>query len=50
LVSDGIFIINYVTYYKDAELSYDVSAEAEWKRRGLFPGPEFDNLEPVRLI
>ncbi|CAJ0760221.1 1520_t:CDS:2 [Entrophospora sp. SA101] len=44
-VSDGIFIINYVTYYKDAKLSYDWSAEADWKRRGHYPGPQFETLD-----
>ncbi|CAG8444601.1 14048_t:CDS:2 [Acaulospora colombiana] len=45
LVTDGVFLINYVSYYHDAKLAGDWTAEADWKRRGYYPGPQFDTLD-----
>lgn len=42
---EGNFIVDNVSYYKDAKLGNDLTAEADWKRRGLYIGPQFDTLD-----
>jgi len=42
---DGNFRIESVSYYPDAKLATDLSAEADWRRRGLYIGPQFDHLD-----
>ncbi|PVG01452.1 mitochondrial glyco protein [Serendipita vermifera] len=42
---DGIFSIDSVSYYKDGKLATDLSADADFQRRALFIGPNFDNLD-----
>ncbi|GJJ14974.1 hypothetical protein Clacol_009244 [Clathrus columnatus] len=42
---DGIFITENVAFYSDATLANELSAEADWKRRGLYMGPQFDHLD-----
>jgi complement component 1 Q subcomponent-binding protein, mitochondrial len=37
---EGHFIVENVSYYKDAKLGTDLTAEADWKRRGLYIGPQ----------
>ncbi|RIB29628.1 mitochondrial glyco protein [Gigaspora rosea] len=45
IIADGVFLINYVSYYQDAKLAGDWTAEADWKRRGYYPGPSFETLD-----
>jgi len=45
LVQDGIFVIDNVSFYPDSTLATELSAEADWKRRGLYMGPKFSNLD-----
>ncbi|KAF0359430.1 mitochondrial glyco protein [Gigaspora margarita] len=45
IIADGVFLINYVSYYQDAKLAGDWTAEADWKRRGFYPGPSFETLD-----
>ncbi|CAG8516889.1 17_t:CDS:10, partial [Racocetra fulgida] len=33
IIADGVFLINFVSYYQDAKLAGDWTAEADWKRR-----------------
>ncbi|EJU02301.1 mitochondrial Mrb1 [Dacryopinax primogenitus] len=42
---EGTFIIDGVSYYSDARLGTEMSANAEWERRGMYIGPQFDNLD-----
>ncbi|RDB27863.1 Mitochondrial acidic protein mam33 [Hypsizygus marmoreus] len=42
---EGHFIVDNISYYKDATLGTDLTAEADWKRRGLYIGPQFDTLD-----
>ncbi|KAF5356851.1 hypothetical protein D9756_006809 [Leucocoprinus leucothites] len=44
-VQDGQFIVDNISYYDDATLGTELSAEADWKRRGLYIGPQFDTLD-----
>lgn len=43
---DGAFLIENASYYADAETATQLTAEADWKRRGLYLGPTFENLDP----
>ncbi|CAG8670665.1 16704_t:CDS:2 [Funneliformis mosseae] len=45
IIADGVFLINYVSYYRDANLANEWTAEADWKRRGFYPGPQFETLD-----
>lgn len=37
---EGHFIVDNISYYKDGKLGTDLTAEADWKRRGLYIGPQ----------
>ncbi|KAK0563301.1 Mitochondrial acidic protein mam33 [Tilletia horrida] len=45
LVQDGAWVIENISYYNDAKLATDPTAEADWARRGLYIGPQFDTLD-----
>ncbi|EEB87927.1 hypothetical protein MPER_14511, partial [Moniliophthora perniciosa FA553] len=45
LTQEGGFIVDNVTYYRDAKLATELSAEADWKRRGIYLGPQFETLD-----
>ncbi|GLB42207.1 putative regulatory protein suaprga1 [Lyophyllum shimeji] len=42
---EGNFIVENVSFYRDAKLGTDLTAEADWKRRGAYIGPQFDTLD-----
>ncbi|KIM21345.1 hypothetical protein M408DRAFT_80662, partial [Serendipita vermifera MAFF 305830] len=46
LAQDGLFNIESASFYKDAKLASDLTAESDYKRRGLYLGPQFENLDP----
>jgi Mitochondrial glycoprotein len=37
---EGVFVVENVSYYNDAKLATDLTPEADWKRRGLYIGPQ----------
>jgi len=37
---EGVFVLDNVSFYKDGKLATDLTAEADWKRRGLYIGPQ----------
>ncbi|KAL9938674.1 hypothetical protein V8E36_002393 [Tilletia maclaganii] len=45
LVQDGAWVIENISFYNDAKLATDPTAEADWARRGLYIGPQFDTLD-----
>ncbi|KAM0787415.1 hypothetical protein ACM66B_003498 [Microbotryomycetes sp. NB124-2] len=45
VAQDGMFTINNVSFYSDADLATGMSSEDDWKRQGLYMGPAFDNLD-----
>ncbi|KAG1903114.1 mitochondrial glycoprotein [Suillus fuscotomentosus] len=45
MCQEGAFIIDNMSYYPDAQLGTELTAEADWKRRGLYIGPQFDTLD-----
>jgi complement component 1 Q subcomponent-binding protein len=42
---EGSFMVDAISFYKDARIGTELSAEADWKRRGLYIGPQFDTLD-----
>lgn len=36
---EGNFIIENISFYKDSKVGTELSAEADWARRGLYMGP-----------
>ena len=42
---DGEIVIDNVYYFKDGSLAEAKTAEADWKRRNLYEGPPFGNLD-----
>ena len=42
---DGEVVIDNVYYFKDTELADAKTAELDWKRRNLYEGPPFGNLD-----
>ncbi|KAI9438718.1 regulatory protein suaprga1 [Lactarius indigo] len=42
---EGAFVVENVSFYKDSKLATDLTAEADWKRRGLYIGPQFETLD-----
>ncbi|KAJ7174372.1 mitochondrial glycoprotein [Mycena filopes] len=44
-VQNGQFLVENVTYYADTKLGQAISVENDWKRRGLYAGPEFTTLD-----
>ncbi|KAH8108798.1 mitochondrial glycoprotein [Phellopilus nigrolimitatus] len=46
LCQDGAFLVENVSFYGDARTGTELTAEADWKRRGLYLGPTFENLDP----
>ncbi|KAH7928563.1 mitochondrial glycoprotein [Leucogyrophana mollusca] len=45
MCQEGAFIIDNISFYPDAQLGTELTAEADWKRRGLYIGPQFDTLD-----
>ena len=37
---EGTFAVENVSFYNDSKLATDLTAEADWKRRGLYIGPQ----------
>lgn len=42
---DGHFVVDNIAYYRDTKLGADLTAEADWARRALYIGPQFDSLD-----
>lgn len=40
ICQEGQFIVENLCYYKDGKLGTDSTAEADWKRRGVYIGPQ----------
>ncbi|KAG8995546.1 Mitochondrial acidic protein mam33 [Tulasnella sp. JGI-2019a] len=45
LAQEANFIVENVSYYADSKLASELTAEADWSRRGLYIGPQFDHLD-----
>ncbi|TDL18726.1 mitochondrial glyco protein [Rickenella mellea] len=45
LLQEGAFVVDTIPYYSDSALGTDLTAEADWKRRGLYIGPRYDQLD-----
>ena len=42
---DGAFLVENIAFYKDAQVGTEISSEMDWKRRGLYIGPQFEHLD-----
>ncbi|KIY47856.1 mitochondrial glyco protein [Fistulina hepatica ATCC 64428] len=42
---DGHFVVDNVAFYSDKAVGTELTAEADWKRRALYIGPQFDSLD-----
>ncbi|KAG6834558.1 hypothetical protein H0H93_008944 [Arthromyces matolae] len=45
VAQEGGFTIENVSFYSDAKAGTDLTAEADWKRRGVYLGPQFETLD-----
>ncbi|KIJ62193.1 hypothetical protein HYDPIDRAFT_158469 [Hydnomerulius pinastri MD-312] len=45
MCQEGAFLVDNISYYPDAQLGTELTADADWKRRGLYIGPQFDTLD-----
>ncbi|EJF56802.1 mitochondrial glyco protein [Dichomitus squalens] len=45
MCQEGTFVIDNISYYSDAKVGTELTAEADWKRRGYYLGPQFDTLD-----
>jgi len=45
MCQEGSFIVDNISFYADGKLGTELTAEADWKRRGLYIGPQFDTLD-----
>jgi len=45
VTQEGQFMIDNISFYSDSKIGTDLTAEADWKRRGLYIGPQFDTLD-----
>ncbi|KAG8733784.1 Mitochondrial acidic protein mam33 [Ceratobasidium sp. 423] len=45
LAQDGAIVVDNISFYKEAKLATELTSEADWKRRGLYIGPQFDHLD-----
>lgn len=43
IIQDGAFIVDNISFYDNAKLATDNTAEADWARRGLYIGPQVCN-------
>ncbi|SJX66477.1 probable Mrb1-Mitochondrial p32 Family Protein [Sporisorium reilianum f. sp. reilianum] len=44
-VQDGEFNIDNIAFYKDTDMATRMDADADFKRRGFYLGPQFDTLD-----
>ncbi|KJA18401.1 hypothetical protein HYPSUDRAFT_90006 [Hypholoma sublateritium FD-334 SS-4] len=45
ICQEGSFSIENISYYDSAATGTELTAEADWTRRGLYIGPQFDTLD-----
>ncbi|KAL1746017.1 mitochondrial glycoprotein [Schizophyllum fasciatum] len=42
---DGHFVVDNIAFYRDTKVGSELTAEADWARRALYIGPQFDSLD-----
>lgn len=47
LCDEGAFLLENISFYNDTKIGTELTAEADWKRRGLYVGPQFEQLDPT---
>jgi len=46
LCDEGAFLLENISFYNDTTIGTELTAESDWKRRGLYVGPQFEQLDP----
>ena len=49
MCQDGTFITDNISFYQDGKVGTELTAEADWKRRGLYIGPQVRRRPGVYL-
>ncbi|KAF5389597.1 hypothetical protein D9757_004181 [Collybiopsis confluens] len=45
MCQEGQFVVDNIAYYREGGLVTDSTAEGDWRRRGIYMGPQFDTLD-----
>lgn len=45
IAESNSFTVENVSFYEDSKVGTELTAEADWKRRGLYMGPDFQTLD-----
>ncbi|KAL6300950.1 mitochondrial glycoprotein [Sparassis latifolia] len=45
MCQEGAFVVDNISFYSNTKVGTELTAEADWKRRGLYIGPQFDTLD-----
>ncbi|EMD32321.1 hypothetical protein CERSUDRAFT_119020 [Gelatoporia subvermispora B] len=45
MTADGQFILDGISYYSDSKTGTELTADADFKRRGMYIGPQFETLD-----
>ncbi|RPD54977.1 mitochondrial glyco protein [Lentinus tigrinus ALCF2SS1-7] len=45
MCQEGTFVIDNISFYSDGKVGTELTAEADWKRRGFYIGPQFETLD-----
>ncbi|KAA1474496.1 regulatory protein suaprga1 [Dentipellis sp. KUC8613] len=45
MCQEGTFVVDNISFYRETKVGTELTAEADWKRRGLYIGPQFDTLD-----
>jgi complement component 1 Q subcomponent-binding protein len=48
MCQEGAFVIDNASFYPDTQLGLELTADADWQRRGLYIGPRVRVLDAVR--
>ena len=49
MCQEGTFVIDNISYYSDAKTGTELTAEADWKRRGYYLGPQV-SADPIICV
>jgi complement component 1 Q subcomponent-binding protein len=49
LVENETFVIDNISFYKDEKVAEDMTAEGDWKRRGIYIGPRECGIRELNL-
>ena len=50
MCQEGAFVIDNSSFYPDTQLGLELTANADWQRRGLYIGPRVRPLHAVDVV